>query len=84
MMSLLLLTLAVAGVDSGTAGGATAAPKKPAKERLVCRTQERLGTRLGGKRVCNTKAEWAEIEAQSGAAVREFQRTASSLPTNGT
>lgn len=84
MVSLFLLTFAIAGLDSGTASSPAAAPPKPVKERLVCRTQERVGTRLGGKRVCNTKARWSEIESESGAAVRDAQRNMSSMPTNGT
>lgn len=84
MVSIFLLTLAVASLDSGTAGSVAAVPPKPVKERLVCRTQERLGTRLGGKRVCNTKERWSEIESESGAAVRDAQRNMSSMPTNGT
>ena len=84
MIPSILLTLAVAGLDGGTANAGASVAEKPAKERLVCRSQERLGTRLGAKRVCNTKARWAEIEAESGAAVRDAQRTMSSMPTNGT
>lgn len=77
------LTLAAGGDTSATSQNA-AKSDKPVQERMVCRTQERLGTRLGGKRVCNTKARWDEIESESGAAVRDAQRTMSSMPTNGT
>jgi hypothetical protein len=91
MITVFLLTLSTANFGAGTliaidsaTTASQAAPAKPAKERLVCRTQERLGTRLGNKRVCNTKARWAEIESESGAAVRDAQRTMGSLPTNGT
>ena len=87
MMSIMfVLTLALASsaaTDSATADSSVK-PTKPVQERLVCRSQERLGTRLGAKRVCNTKARWAEIEAESGAAVRDAQRSMSSMPTNGT
>ena len=86
-----LLTLSTATIGAATlvAADATApvtqaVPPKPVKERMVCRSQERLGTRLGAKRVCNTKARWAEIETESGAAVRDAQRSMSSMPTNGT
>jgi hypothetical protein len=27
---------------------------------IVCERQEELGTRLGGRKVCKTRAEWAE------------------------
>jgi hypothetical protein len=91
MITVFLLTVATASLGAGTllavdvtTTAPQVAPAKPEKERLVCRTQERLGTRLGNKRVCNTKARWAEIESESGAAVRDAQRTMGSLPTNGT
>jgi hypothetical protein len=79
MLGAVLLSL----LSVEAAATAPPTPPKPVKERLICRTQERLGTRLGSKRVCNTKARWAEIETESGAAVRDAQRTMGSLPTNG-
>ncbi len=85
MIGAALLTLSTAGIGAITLARAeSATPAKPVKERMICRSQERLGTRLGAKRVCNTKARWAEIEAESGAAVRDAQRSMSSMPTNGT
>jgi len=61
----------------------TSAPADPPKKaRLVCRTQENTGSRVLGKRICYTKERWAEIEAESMAAVRDFQRDRGSLPTN--
>ena len=85
MIGAALLTLSTAGIGAITLARAeSATPAKPVKERMTCRSQERLGTRLGAKRVCNTKARWAEIEAESGAAVRDAQRSMSSMPTNGT
>ncbi len=91
MITLFLMALSTAGLGASTltavdvtAPTAQQEPQKPAKPKLVCRTQERLGTRLGGKRVCNTKERWSEIESESGAAVRDAQRNMSSTPTNGT
>ena len=88
MFTAALLALSTAALGAATLialDSTTTAPQaKPEKERLVCRSQERLGTRLGNKRVCNTKARWAEIEAESGAAVRDAQRNLGGLPTNGT
>ena len=37
---------------------------KPRGERPVCKTIEEKGSRLGGKRVCRTQAEWNELSAQ--------------------
>jgi Flp pilus assembly protein CpaB len=36
---------------------------KPRKERMVCKTQEEKGSRLGGKRICRTQAEWDDLAA---------------------
>ena len=91
MINLFLMALSTVNLSATTTATAAVAmptaqqqPVEPVKEKLVCRTQERIGSRVGGKRVCNTKARWAEIEAESGAAVRDAQRSMSSMPTNGT
>ena len=91
MITLFLMALSTANLSAATLTSIDATtptaqqePQKPTKPKLVCRTQERLGTRLGGKRVCNTKERWSEIESESGAAVRDAQRNMSSMPTNGT
>ena len=39
---------------------ATDAPAPPKKPKLICKTMETLGTRLGGHRECATAAEWSE------------------------
>ena len=87
MINLFLMALSTVNLSAATAAATTPTaqqqPVEPVKEKLVCRTQERLGSRVGGKRVCNTKARWAEIEKDAGDTVREFQRTAASSPTNG-
>ena len=89
MISALLFSLATAQL--ATAAGASPAPaapqeqsQKPKKPQLVCRTQDLVGTRLGGHRVCYTKERWNEIERDSVDAVRDAQRDNASLPTNGT
>ena len=89
MISALLFSLATAQL--ATAAGASPAPatpqeqsQKPNKPQLVCRTQDRVGTRLGGKRICYTKERWTEIERDSVDALRDAQRDRGSLPTNGT
>jgi hypothetical protein len=37
------------------------APKPDAGQEVVCKRQEIPGSRLGGTRVCHTRAEWDEI-----------------------
>ncbi len=50
------------------APAATATPAAAAqtskKDRQVCKTIEEKGSRLGGKRVCRSQAEWNELAAQ--------------------
>ena len=41
------------------------------KEKMVCRTEDTIGTLLGGHRECHTKAEWAAMARDSR---REFEQ----------
>jgi hypothetical protein len=34
-------------------------------EKKICRMEAKLNSRLGGRKICNTKAEWKEIEENS-------------------
>jgi hypothetical protein len=52
-------------------------------ERKICRTSLRIGSRISKTRSCLTKAEWDEIEAETGSTIRDEQREAQSNPTNG-
>ncbi|MGE7206147.1 hypothetical protein ACQKJZ_10765 [Sphingomonas sp. NPDC019816] len=53
-----LLLLALAGQQTDPA-------PVPVKEKKICRMQETTGSRLGGKRICKTQAEWDEIAANA-------------------
>jgi hypothetical protein len=74
----------LATVTAATATGETPAPVGAAakKDRLICRSETVIGSRLRGKRICRTKAEWVESEKQNTDAVREMQRT-TRAPNNG-
>jgi hypothetical protein len=89
-----LLILAAAASTAATQAGNAGAPvgaqtdtaQKPdlaKKERRICVNIERIGSRVARSRVCRTKAEWDEIEAESKSAVKDFQRNSASLPSNG-
>jgi hypothetical protein len=52
----------------------TASGKDPSQQ-VICRNQEEIGSRLGGKRVCMTKAQWAQQAQDSRDAVDTAQRT---------
>ena len=58
------------------AGGQQAAPTTPApdnSQKVVCRRDAVLGSRLPGPRVCKTKAEWAANDRQAQDQVRKIQ-----------
>ncbi len=55
---------------------------KPKKERMICRSDQVTGSRVRGKRICRTRAEWNDAERQNAESVREMQRT-SQAPPNG-
>ena len=61
ILPLLLLSLQVS--TSGAEPIVQPAAVKPAKPKLICETEEELGTRLGGKRVCRTKEQWDQIRS---------------------
>jgi invasion protein IalB len=55
-----------------TQAAAPAASKDP--NRIICERQEEIGTRLGGKKVCKTAAQWDEERQQERDALDKFQR----------
>jgi len=62
------------------APAAEAAPPKHKDGRdpneVVCKTTEVIGTRLGGGRICKTRAEWAETRRDAHDATDDAQRNA--------
>jgi hypothetical protein len=55
LIAAVLLASAQPVADPQAATPVTPAPKK---EKKICRTLNTTGSRLGGDRVCKTKAEW--------------------------
>lgn len=53
------------------------------KERKICRTTDRIGSRVSAVRTCHTKAEWDDMEAETRSSIRDFQEHRSGNPTNG-
>jgi hypothetical protein len=77
-----LLAAAVTSTGDGSAAGAqanpapAAAPAAAAKDpdtKMVCRYIVPTGQRLGGERVCHTKAEWDELTRRDRDATTESQ-----------
>lgn len=57
MSALLFLALAAAGPVEASAPRAV-------PEKKICKTETRIGTLAGRKRVCKTAAEWSEVAAR--------------------
>ena len=72
---LLLLVQTAALAVAQTATPPAAAPAKPQTDpnEIVCEKQEQLGSRLAVKKVCMTRAEWAERRLQDRQAIDKAQ-----------
>lgn len=62
--------------DTAPAQPANAKAKDPNK--VICERQEEMGSRLGGKKVCKTAAEWQEERAAQRRVLEDTQRQATS------
>ena len=51
------------------------APPPVAKPKTICVVEDKIGSRLGGKRICYTKEEYAEYLAKMQTELRSRQRT---------
>lgn len=60
-----------------------AQPKPNAVDKIVCKTEETTGTRLGGHRVCATESEWREQAEQTQAAVQKIEQQDSGICSEG-
>ena len=56
-------------------------PADPRMNEVVCQKQEVIGSRLATKRVCKTRAEWADARLEDRRAVDKIQ-TERSMPGN--
>ena len=74
-----VLVLAATLISVGAAAAAaeqpaaTAAEGKTVQEKAICRTVGEIGSRLNRRRVCATKAQWDEIDAQNRLALDRVQ-----------
>lgn len=49
--------------------------KNDPSQKVICKTQDEIGTRLGAKRVCMTKAQWDQQTKDAYYFVDSIQRT---------
>ncbi|HEV2817819.1 MAG TPA: hypothetical protein VGW40_11450 [Allosphingosinicella sp.] len=61
--------LAVADPPAGTSRQVEGDPNQ-----MVCRSETETRSRIKGRRICLTRAQWREVEARSRALAREMQR----------
>lgn len=60
-VALVLMFASSAGAQSTSYVTSNPAPIKGDPNRMVCQKEDKIGTRLGGEKVCHTVAEWREI-----------------------
>jgi len=77
-MSLFVLQAVTAAPT--TTGQVAATPPDDAK--IVCRTLNETGSRLGGKRVCLSKKEWRRMYDESRETAQYYQNRQSKQPGN--
>lgn len=71
---LILATAAIANAQPSSTKDRPKDPKDPNEK--VCEKQSVLGSRLKTRRVCATRAEWAEMRRLDKEAIDEAQRSA--------
>jgi hypothetical protein len=62
----------IASADPASAPSVQQKSKDP--NRMICEKQEELGSRLGGKKICKTAAEWQEWRQQNRDVLEDWQR----------
>lgn len=78
LLAMLSLPLSAAAVAADPAAPAPAEASKPKPKKgdpneVVCEKQEVLGSRLATRKVCMTRAEWADVRRQDRQAVERVQ-----------
>jgi hypothetical protein len=74
MVGLVLATATVPAVGQQTSDPAPtpAAPADPkakdAADRIICRTDDEIGSRIHKRKICMTSAQWRDLSTQSGMA----------------
>jgi hypothetical protein len=70
----------VAGVPAPQPAPTTAKAPDPL-DKVVCRTEDTLGSRLSAHRVCATLRDWKEQEAENRAAAEKMQQQGQTNPS---
>jgi len=89
MLKFVPLILIAAAATPAIAQAPAPQPQKvePAKknplDKVVCRTEQTVGTRLGGHRVCATVREWQEQQQANREALEEIQQKGYGITPSG-
>ena len=62
---------------------APAAAKNKSGDRMICERQEEIGSRLGGKKVCKTAAQWELERQQNRQTIDQVQQQATANGHSG-
>ncbi|MFM5949503.1 MAG: hypothetical protein ACKOPM_09795 [Novosphingobium sp.] len=68
----LLMMAGPVAAKSDSAAGSSAQSDEGETNKMVCRRVESIGTRLGSKKVCRTKAQW---DAEAAANRQDLERS---------
>lgn len=86
-----LIVIAISSLTLAAPAIAQIAPTDPAspsstqsklkdQNRMICEKQEEIGSRLGGKKVCHTAAEWQELRRQNKEQIDDWQQRLTANP----
>lgn len=79
-MRKLAILCAAAAASAGLAQALADPPARKTREgegdpnQVICRSENEPGSRIKGRRICLTRAEWRELRAQSRNAIDDMQR----------
>ena len=69
----ILISVFIIQAAAAAPASPTPATTAPDDAKVVCRTVQETGSRLGGKRVCMTKKDWRRMHEESQATAAEYQ-----------
>jgi hypothetical protein len=83
LVILLMAALPGGGVTPASQGPGAAQPKMNPLDKIVCRTEEGLGSRLNRSKVCMTVREWKEQAEGSREAAEKMQQQNQGIMPSG-
>jgi hypothetical protein len=78
----ILMSLTLLQATTAASPAAQTASAAPDDAKIVCKTVQPTGSRLGGERICLPKKEWRRLHESGQEATREMQDTFSKQGAN--